>query len=61
MFDFMDEMVEDVEELVKGVAEFAAELLVVMAKTVILLTTPVWIIPYKIIRTRKRKGDIEHE
>jgi hypothetical protein len=46
MLDFMDGIVEAVEE-------FAAFVLVVLAKWVILLTAPVWILPYKLLRDRK--------
>lgn len=41
MLDFMDGIVEAVEEFVEGAAEFAAFVLVVLAKWVILLTAPV--------------------
>ena len=53
MLDFMDGIVEGVEEFAEGAAEFAAFVLVVLAKWVILLTAPVWILPYKLLRDRK--------
>ena len=52
MLDFMDGIVESVEEMVEAAAELAASLLVVLAKWVIVLTTPVWILPYKVFRDR---------
>lgn len=52
MFDFMDEVVNAVEEFAKAAVELAAFLLVVLAKWVIVLTTPVWILPYKVLRDR---------
>ena len=52
MLDFMDGIVEAVEEFAEGAAEFAAFLLAVLVKWVILFTTPVWILPYKLLRDR---------
>ena len=50
MIKFMDEIVEAVEQFVEGVGENALIILEILAKTVIILTTPVWILPYKAIR-----------
>lgn len=48
----MDEIVEAVEQFIKGAAEDALIILGLLAKAVILLTTPVWILPYKLMRER---------
>lgn len=61
MLEFMDGIVEGVEEFANSTAEFAAWVLVSLTKLVILITAPVWIIPYKIIRGEKGKEGIEHE
>ncbi len=50
MIKFMDEIVEAVEQFVEGVGENALIILGVLAKIVILITTPAWIVPYKAIR-----------
>ena len=61
MLEFMDGIVEGVEEFANSTAEFAAWALVSLTKLAILITAPVWIIPYKIIRVEKGKEGIEHE
>lgn len=50
MIEFMDGIVEAVKQFVEGVGENALIILGVLAKMVILLTTPVWILPYMAIR-----------
>lgn len=50
MIDFMDEIVEAVEEFVSASVENAIIILGVVAKGAILLTAPAWILPYKLIR-----------
>ena len=52
MLDFMDGIVEAVEEFAETAAELAAWILVILVKWVILLTAPVWILPYKLLRDR---------
>lgn len=50
MIEFMDEIVEAVEEFANAGVENLIIILGVVAKVVIFLTTPVWILPYKLIR-----------
>lgn len=50
MIKFMDMITEAVEQFLEGIGENALVILGVLAKMVILLTTPVWILPYKIAR-----------
>lgn len=50
MIKFMDEIVEAVERFVEGVGENALIILGILAKIVIFITAPVWILPYKLIR-----------
>lgn len=52
MLDFMDGIVEAVEEFAETAAGLAAWLLEILVKWVILLTTPAWILPYKLLRDR---------
>lgn len=50
MIKFMDGIVEAVEEFANAGVENLIIILGVVAKVVILLTAPVWILPYKMIR-----------
>lgn len=50
MIKFMDGIVEAVEEFANEGVENLIIILGVVAKVVILLTAPVWILPYKLIR-----------
>lgn len=52
MLDFMDGIVEAVEEFTGAAAEIAIMVLVILGKAAILITSPVWILPYKILRDR---------
>lgn len=50
MIEFMDGIVEAVEQFVEGAGENALIILGILAKIVIFITTPVWILPYIAIR-----------
>ncbi len=50
MIEFMDGIVDAVEQFVEGVGENTLIILGILAKIVILITTPVWILPYKMLR-----------
>lgn len=50
MIKFMDEIVEAVEQFAEEVGENALIILGILAKIVVLITAPVWILPYKLIR-----------
>lgn len=50
MIEFMDEITEEVEQFIEGVTENALIILKILAGIVILITVPVWILPYKVIR-----------
>ena len=50
MIEFMDGIVEAVEQFVEGVGENALIILGILVKIVTLITAPVWILPYKLIR-----------
>ena len=56
MLDFMDEIVDGVKFIAERVIEVAAYALIIIADIAILITTPIWIIPYVIIRERKGRG-----
>lgn len=50
MIEFMDTIVEAVEQFIEQMGENAIIILGFLAKVVILLTVPAWILPYKLIR-----------
>lgn len=50
MIEFMDEVVEAIEYFIMAVTDAAAGALVFVGKALIVITTPVWILPYKLIR-----------
>lgn len=52
MLDFMDDIVESVEEFARAAVAVAIWLLITTVKAAILLTAPVWILPYKLLRDR---------
>lgn len=52
MLDFMDDIVESVEEFARALTAVAIWLLITTVKAAILLTAPVWILPYKLLRDR---------
>lgn len=52
MLDFMDDIVESVEEFARTAVEVAIWLLITTVKAAILITAPVWILPYKLLRDR---------
>lgn len=57
MIKFMDEITEAVEEFANAGAEILIFVLGVLAKIAILLTTPVWILPYMFIRDMLRDNN----
>lgn len=50
VIEFMDEIVEAVEEFGREAVEEIGAVLFIVAKVVVLITAPVWILPYKLIR-----------
>lgn len=52
MLDFMDDIVESVEEFARAAVAVAIWLLIATVKAAILITAPVWILPYKLLRDR---------
>lgn len=61
MIKFMDEITEALTEGIKQYTECAAEIAVyilgLLAKAFILITTPVWILPYMLIRDMLRDNN----
>lgn len=50
MFDLMDEIVDRVAELPETMADIAQTVLLALLKGIIILTTPMWILPYMMIK-----------
>lgn len=57
MIKFMDEITEAIEQFIAGVGENAVFILGLLAKAFILITTPVWILPYMFIRDMLRDNN----
>lgn len=51
MIEFMDEIVEAVEQFLEGATENAIYILLLLGKGAILITAPAWILPYVAIKT----------
>lgn len=50
MLDLMDEIVERVEELPETMADIVQTVLLAILRGLIILATPIWIIPYVIAK-----------
>lgn len=58
MLDFMDDIAESTEEFARAAAAVAIWLLITTVKVAILITAPVWLLPYKMLR-EKNNGKCE--
>lgn len=57
MINFMDGIVEGVTEFVNSAGEQAVEIAELLLKIIIAIATPIWILPYMLIRRMvARKG-----
>lgn len=52
MFEYMDEIVESLKGFTESAAKYGAEILLFFIKAIILITTPIWVLPYMILRDR---------
>lgn len=50
MLDFMDEIVERVEELPETMADIVQTVLLAILRGLVILATPIWITPYVIAK-----------
>lgn len=55
MLDFMDSVVEAVEEFGEAAVDAAASMLIYAAKLVLIITAPVWLLPYAIWRKGRKQ------
>ena len=49
MLEYTDEIVESVKEFTRGATECAAAAVVMCGKVLLIITAPVWILPYTIL------------
>lgn len=52
VIEFMDEIVEAIEEFGKEAIKKLGAVLVIAAKSMIIITAPVWILPYCVLKDR---------
>ena len=57
MIEFMDSIVEGVDQFIEGLAEYAISIIVLLGMAIIFITTPVWILPYKLIREKLKEKE----
>ena len=50
MFEFMDDVVDAVEGFARAAVDIAVFVMICTAKAVLIITAPVWILPYVIWR-----------
>lgn len=50
MFEYMDDIVDAVEEFVQVAVDIAVFVMICIAKAVLIITAPVWVLPYAIWR-----------
>ena len=56
----MDSIVEGVDQFIEGLAEYAISIIAVLGMIIIFFTTPVWILPYKVIREKQKQRQSCH-
>lgn len=54
MFEYMDGIVDAVKELGQAAVDVAVFVTICTAKAVLIITAPVWILPYAIWKKRRR-------
>lgn len=55
MFEFMDDVVDAVEEFEQAAVDIAVFVMICTAKEVLIITAPVWILPYAIWRKGRKQ------
>lgn len=55
MFEFMDGIVDAVEEFEQAAVDIAVFVMIGTAKAVLIITVPVWILPYAIWRKGRKQ------
>ena len=55
MFEFMDDVVDAVEEFGQAAVNIAVFVMICTAKAVLIITAPVWLLPYKMWRKGRKE------
>ena len=55
MFEFMDDVVDAVEEFAQAAVDIAVFVMICTAKAVLIITAPVWLLPYKMWRKGRKE------
>lgn len=55
MFEFMDDVVDAVEGFAQAAVDIAVFVMICTAKAVLIITAPVWILPYAIWRKGRKQ------
>ena len=55
MFEFMDGIVDELEEFVQVAVDIAVFVMICIAKAVLIITAPVWVLPYAIWRKGRKQ------
>lgn len=55
MFEFMDGIVDALEEFVQVAVDIAVFVMICIAKAVLIITEPVWVLPYAIWRKGRKQ------
>ena len=55
MFEYMDDIVDAVEEIGQAAVDVAVFVTICTAKAVLIITAPVWILPYEIWRKGRKQ------
>ena len=59
MFEYMDGIVDAVEEIGQAAVDVAVFVTICTAKAVLIITAPVWILPYVIWRKGRKQGNTD--
>ena len=55
MFEYMDGIVDAVEEIGQAAVDIAVYMLICVAKLALTITAPVWLLPYKMWRKGRKE------
>lgn len=59
MFEYMDGIVNAVEEFGQAAVDIAVYMLICVAKLALIITAPVWLLPYKMWRKGRKERNTD--
>ena len=59
MFEFMDGIVDALEEFVQATGDIAVFVMICIAKAVLIITAPVWVLPYELWRKGRKHSNTD--